>query len=455
MSAFSLFTGIPLIPAIVLSVLLAVALGAVAWTLLLVVLAARERRRRRRADRTPRADESDFMWVFVVPAMDEEVTIADSVGRLADVRATHRRIVVVDDASADATPTVLAGLDVPDLRVVRRELPEARIGKAAVLDLAWRMIGEELAGVPRDRVIVGVVDADGRLDPGAPSVLAQHFADPRVGGVQTLVRIYNQTGYLTWAQGLEFSVFGRVMQLARSWWGTANMGGNGQFNRLSALDDLVVDEQMPEGVARGPWRDKLTEDQDLGVRMVQAGWRGEQTNAAVVEQQGVPNLRRLYRQRTRWAQGGWQVVPDVLGVRRMRHVSLVARLDAVMYLLTPVVQAAVAVGMTMTFWYWVVEDVAILPRVIPAMVLFVVAALGPAPLGVLLRGGTRREVATALIVVLPYMLYSLITYPVVWRALGRQLLRRHGWAKTAREPIVVDDGPRLLPDVEPERLPAV
>ena len=46
------------------------------------------------------------------------------------------------------------------------------------------------------------------------------------------------------------------------------MGGNGQFNRLAALDDVADDAWS--------WRDRLTEDQDLGLRLIAAGWQGRQ-----------------------------------------------------------------------------------------------------------------------------------------------------------------------------------
>ena len=69
--------------------------------------------------------------------------------------------------------------------------------------------------------------------------------------------------------------------------GTAGMGGNGRGDGLSALD-AVAD-------AGGPWRDRLTEDQDLGLRLIAAGWKGRarQELRAVVEQQGLPGLWAL------------------------------------------------------------------------------------------------------------------------------------------------------------------
>lgn len=152
-----------------------------------------------------------------------------------------------------------------------------------------------------------IVDADGRLDPSAPAYVAAHFENPSVGGVQGLVWIYNRGGPLTWLQDLEFSVYGHLFQAGRDDWGTAGMGGNGQFNRLSAL------EQVDDG--RGPWRHRLTEDQDLGLRLIAAGWNGRQELRATVDQQGLPRIRSLLRQRTRWSQG---LAPDPLLRARLR-----------------------------------------------------------------------------------------------------------------------------------------
>ena len=154
-------------------------------------------------------------------------------------------------------------------------------------------------------MIVAIVDADGRLHPEAPAYAATHFADPEVGGVQSLVRIYNRHRLLTWLQDVEFSVYGYLFQAGRNDWGTAGMGGNGQFNRLSALD------QVADG--RGPWRDRLTEDQDLGLRLIEAGWKGRQELRGTVDQQGLSKPRRCFAsapagrratcRRWRWREG--------------------------------------------------------------------------------------------------------------------------------------------------------
>src|SRR5690606_40830425 len=130
--------------------------------------------------------------------------------------------------SDDATGEVLASLASPELTVLTRVAPNARQGKSEALNDAWRYLHREVlghgayAGWDTRNVIVVIVDADGRLDEYAGRV-AWHFADPRVGGVQSQVRIYNRNRLLTFAQDLEFAIFGTVFQLGRMYWGTANM----------------------------------------------------------------------------------------------------------------------------------------------------------------------------------------------------------------------------------------
>ena len=49
--------------------------------------------------------------------------------------------------------------------------------------------------------------------------------------------------------------------------------------------------------------------------------------------------RQLYRQRTRWAQGGWQTIDLVPSLMRNPHLGFVAKWDQLWYLMTPMLQA--------------------------------------------------------------------------------------------------------------------
>jgi 1,2-diacylglycerol 3-beta-glucosyltransferase len=434
------FDGLPAGWRIVFTVALVVVLGMSAWTLNLYVRGARwvaaDRRRARHAGSADPGDEvattaDDLLWIFLVPALDEAVTIADSVARLAEVDVRDRRIVVIDDGSGDATPQVLAGIDHPDLRVIRRDLPDARRGKAAALNRAYRDL--DVAGWSRDQVVVGIIDADGRLAADAPRHLAHHFGDPQVGGVQARVRIYNRRRLLAWFQDVEFGVYGCLFQAGRNRVGTAGMGGNGQFNRLSALDDLVEGE--------GPWRDRLTEDQDLGLRLTERGWKGRQDLHATVEQQGLPQLRPLLRQRTRWSQGNLQAL-GLAGAVARAPFGRFARLELLLHLGSPFLQGTIgivllcALGLAVTgvapwwgdgpTWYLAVAYL---------------LAFGGTVLGCVAarRDDGIRGRLVGFLVGHAYAFYSWLLWPVLLRATLRQVQRRRDWSKTAREPLETRD----------------
>lgn len=374
-------------------------------------------------------------WVFLVPALNEELTIRDSVDRLVGLDLDRMHVVVINDGSDDATAQLLAAVDNPRLHVIERAPPNARQGKAAALNDAYRRLGEVLDhGVSRDQVIVTVVDADGRLAADAPTYAAVQFAEPRVGGVQSLVRIYNRRGLLTWLQDVEFSVYGCLYQEGRNLWGTAGMGGNGQFNRLSSLDG-VADES-------GPWRDRLTEDQDLGLRLIAAGWLGRQELRSVVDQQGLSNLRRLFRQRTRWSQGNLQAM-SLIGLVWRGEMTFSARIEQIAYLLLPVWHGFIGVSLVVAIVLGLTGKAVVYAGTGWQIAFFYVLGFGGVIMGCLARGLGRgpKAILTAVLVAQVYALYTWMLWPLLLRATARQLTDRSDWAKTAREPLTpLDDG---------------
>ena len=421
-----LFSGLPWGWALPLWIGFAVIVAMLGWTTLLLV---RGRRARACPPDAPADGADAFLWVFLVPALNEEVTIRDSVERLLGVQAARRRIVVVDDGSDDGTPDVLASIDHPDLVVLRRDPPGARVGKAAALNDAYGRLGAIIADVPREDVIVCVVDADGRLHPDAPRYAAAQFADPRVGGVQSLVRIYNRGRLLTWLQDVEFGVYGNLFQAGRNGWGTAGMGGNGQFNRLRALDDVRS--------ASGPWRDRLTEDQDLGLRLIAAGWEGRQELRCVVDQQGLPGLRKLLRQRTRWSQGNLQAMGLLGAVWRARGLGLAPRLEQSAYLLMPCWQTLVGLSMLVGVILAVTGRAAFWDGG-PTWWLAVIYLLG---FGGTLMGCVAARGWRGVLIAQVYAFYSWLLWPVLLRSTFRQLTERRDWSKTEREALESPDAP--------------
>ena len=401
-----------------------VALG---YTVTLLVISRRPPRRS--ADGRRGALDPGMRIVVLMPCLNEAEVIAASVQRLLDIHDPGLHVMVIDDGSDDGTGDVVQALGDPRAEVLRRVLPNARRGKGEALNNALAVVRERFAGCDPSSVIIGVVDADGRLDPHAIAEARRAFAPAEVGAVQMGVRINNRfNSLLARMQDMEFVVFTAVFQEGRRRLGSVGMGGNAQFARLSALNSL----------GRRPWTRSLTEDFDLGVRLNGAGWTNEYWGRAAVHQQGVTSGRRLLRQRTRWFQGNLQSA-HLLGrvARRQRGLS---RADSLWQILTPSVLLAGSF-LVASFLSTLVLAVTAAVRGAPQSWLWVLSAyllaFGPGLVFGWLYWRVERSEGLGLLRALAYshlfVLYGLMPCLIGWRALARQATGRTGWAKTARE----------------------
>ena len=401
-----------------------VALG---YTMTLLVISRRPPRRS--ADGRRGALDPGMRIVVLMPCLNEAEVIAASVQRLLDIHDPGLHVMVIDDGSDDGTGDVVQALGDPRAEVLRRVLPNARRGKGEALNNALAVVRERFAGCDPSSVIIGVVDADGRLDPHAIAEARRAFAPAEVGAVQMRVRINNRfSSLLARMQDMEFVVFTAVFQEGRRRLGSVGMGGNAQFARLSALNSL----------GRRPWTRSLTEDFDLGVRLNGAGWTNEYWGRAAVHQQGVTSGRRLLRQRTRWFQGNLQSA-HLLGrvARRQRGLS---RADSLWQILTPSVLLAGSF-LVASFLSTLVLAVTAAVRGAPQSWLWVLSAyllaFGPGLVFGWLYWRVERSEGLGLLRALAYshlfVLYGLMPCLIGWRALARQATGRTGWAKTARE----------------------
>ncbi|MGC0416956.1 glycosyltransferase family 2 protein [Embleya sp. AB8] len=409
-------------------------------------------------------DPDAFDWHLVVPCRDEEAVVARTLAGLRHA-APHAHLWVVDDDSDDRTRELVLAAAEQDARIhlVQRRRPDARIGKGAALNAAYREIR---AWLPADtdpaRVVLGVIDADGRLDPGT---LAQVCADKALGradtgAVQIGVRMRNaddrrplpergrlanaHARFLVRMQDIEFRANNTGMQLLRRRTGSVGLGGNGQFVRLSALDSLAG----PDG---RPWPERaLLEDYESGLELRLAGWRLTHVTEAEVSQEGLPATRRFLAQRTRWAQGNMQCLrytrrvlasPNYRwsGKAEVMYTFLQPLVCVLLVLLTPLSLAITAVGLilfpeeTATFQF----------RFGPVMVgAFVLAALPMVAWGLTYRKRLHpdRRWLTGLGWGLLMWLYTYHLFVVATRAALRIALGRNGWAKTRRNAEVQQAG---------------
>lgn len=366
--------------------------------------------------------------VVVIPCLNEGRVIAATVESLLLQNRPDLQVLVIDDGSDDDTADQLLRFDSdPRVEVFRRTMPNARQGKGHALNAAYRDLRERDWG--HSDVLVCILDADGRLQPGAIDAAIALFADPRVGAVQIGVRIRNAaSNLLARLQDVEFLVYTEVYQRGRNRLESVGLGGNGQFARLHALQDL----------GDSPWSDCLTEDLDLGVRLLLAGHRNRYCPTAVVDQQGLVDVRRFVRQRTRWFQGHlqcWGLLPRVV----RSSLPLRARLD-LSFQLTATAQLLVAsVAITAAWVIGVVEAVTQVRH--PAEILLgeagmqtYLVAFSPSPLIAWIYWRRHPEIGflRGLLVSHLFMAYTCLWFVAGWRAVLRHARRQRGWAKTSR-----------------------
>lgn len=388
-------------------------------------------RQRRRPD-LPAPD--DLFFVFVVPCLNEELVIGASLDRLAAIPGDNLAVLVVDDGSDDGTAAIVRARASERLWLLERTFPDARRGKGEALNAAYRHLRQStlLDDRASSDVVVAVLDADGRIAPNVLFAVAPFFSDPLTGAVQIGVRMYNAgQGWLARMQDMEFVTYTEIFQRARQRLGSVGLGGNGQFARLRALETL----------GDAPWTDCLTEDLDLGIQLLAAGWRNHFCPTTFVSQQAVTSVRRLVRQRTRWFQGHlqcWSRIPLIVSsplqastaadlVVHLVAASLILLMTApiVVFLLAFTAAAAASPGAALA---GLTGDSAML-----ALLLYLMT------FGTSLLYGFAywlRDPDTSLVGAMAnghgFTLYAYLWFPAAWMAVWRMATRKRGWAKTAR-----------------------
>ncbi len=309
----------------------AVVISSVVAQASLYVAAGIDLRRRRQRDRylRPQALTSHLSpkVSVLVPAYNEEVSIAQSVRGLLALAYPNLEVVVVNDGSSDTTLERLIDafqlspvhtiyqqvLDTQPVRELYRSGLDPRLvvadkhngGKADSLNVGLNLASGDL---------VCAIDADTLVDPTAVQVLVRPFLENddtvAVGGTIRLVndadssrhrveRLHAPKGWLVGAQVVEYS---RSFLVGRLGWNI--LGGNliisgafGLFRRSSVVE------------AGGYESGSVGEDMELVVRLRRHGYDQGRPARVVFEPDPVAfteapaELRTLARQRNRWFRG--------------------------------------------------------------------------------------------------------------------------------------------------------
>lgn len=234
--------------------------------------------------------------VAVIPARNEQETIADTVHSVQQQTRQPDRIVVVINNTTDDTATAAEAAGAHAVTMPGHN-PHMKSG---ALNYALDPLLEEL----RDEDFVLVMDADTTLDPCFIDISLEQFAtDKFIGGVSSIFRGRPTTSLLGYLQSMEYFRYGR--QLKRFANQAFVLSGTASLIRVDAL--RRIKEERRRGVLL-PERegvydiDTITEDNELTLALKTLGYDcmapGVVSTTDVMEKLGA-----LRKQRVRWYRG--------------------------------------------------------------------------------------------------------------------------------------------------------
>ena len=253
----------------------------------------------------------------VVAARDEEGVVQRLVERLTSLRYPADRLStwVIDDGSQDRTPELLDALAErhPSLHVIHRE-PDAGGGKSGALNTA-------LAQLSGDWLLV--LDADAQLQDDLLERLVPYALDGGWSAVQLRKAVIDaDCNWLTRAQAMEMALDAVIQTGRLAGGGVAELRGNGQLIKRSELER-----------SGGFNEDTVTDDLDLSFRLLSHGALVGLLWDPPVQEEAVPGLVALWKQRQRWAEGGLQRFFDYWPTLTSAQLSLRQRWDLASFFL--------------------------------------------------------------------------------------------------------------------------
>lgn len=271
--------------------------------------------------RPPRAPGARLRLRVFVAAHNEERVIADVVRsvRQCDYPQHLVDVVVIADRCTDRTGEVAAAAGA---RVVFRESGPA--GKSAVLRHGFSVVGfDDVDGVV-------VLDADNAVSAGFLAAVSEALASGR-DYCQAYIRPAGRRNWVSRGYWL-MSAYMHLLQRGRALAGLPVMiGGTGFAVRSDALRDVPMDTCS------------LVEDFEYAWMLTAAGRRGAYLSAVWTDDEKPTSLRVSWRQRLRWARGGWQAIVRILP--QWRRLSLPARVDLLSFVAMPLFSVPLAVGL--------------------------------------------------------------------------------------------------------------
>jgi biofilm PGA synthesis N-glycosyltransferase PgaC len=244
----------------------------------------------RKCGTPPLTDQTQYPSVSIlIPCHNEADNIRETIDYCLKQDYPSYDIIAINDGSRDETLEILLDL-------------EKRYHQLRVINLAsnqGKAIGLRTAALLSDNEILICIDGDALLSPDATLWMVRHFMeDVDVGAVTGNPRIRNRSTLLGRIQVGEFSaIVGMIKRAQRVYGRVFTISGVIGAFRKSALHQV------------GYWSpDMVTEDIDISWKLQLAGWSIRFEPNALCWVLMPETLMGLWKQRSRWAQGGVEVL---------------------------------------------------------------------------------------------------------------------------------------------------
>lgn len=232
-------------------------------------------------ERNARKPRRFYSVTIIVPAYNEEKTILATLKSLLalDYPEDKLNIIVVDDGSTDRTYRIVKGANLPRVKVYHKK----NGGKYTALNYGLERTSTEL---------VGALDADSFVTPGALKKMVADFEDEMVMAVTPSMRVHKPKSILQRVQAVEYLM--------------------GLF--LRKIFSVLSSEHVTPGpftIIRKEFFDKHgfyrkahhTEDIEVALRIQSLGYKIKHAKDAAVYTVGPSEFGVLFKQRIRWYYG--------------------------------------------------------------------------------------------------------------------------------------------------------
>lgn len=275
--------------------------------------------------------------VVLIPAHQEEQTIAATIEAALNQTRPADRIIVIPNGCTDQTANIAR-----QYPVTVQEHPKLAHRKSEALNRAWTQYAQHA-----DTVIC--LDADTVLPTNAFHDWEQELqTDPNLGGSSSKFTAQG-TGFIGRLQKNEYAAWADICLRKGS---TRVISGTGSALRGETLREIAA--TAPE---RAPWSyNSAVEDFFLTYQMRRNAWHTHTSPTVRAYTDTMPNLRALWAQRVKWGTGTLQ---DLLRIGINRHTwqdwatqaAGAVNVLVIMLTLTLTTLVAVTYGLTIIWWW--------------------------------------------------------------------------------------------------------